>query len=230
MELVKQRAFGECGPACLSMLTGYPLSQIVDGYKAIDVDVRKDGLDSRQMMHYLDYIGFGPTRETLNWDEKSVAVLTVPSLNTFGVLHYIVWDGSRYLDPSTGPATYPDDARDGTVPWACALLVGDRYQSDVSSEPHSLNKKDLGLALAREYHWLAMGTASSAKRLGHLGQLSKRIGLLSQANLWESEASESLRKHGLLSRLETHDRILDKNAGELDSEVRTALDAKPDRS
>lgn len=37
------------------------------------------------------------------------AILTVPSLNHIGLLHFIVWSGDEYL-PSTGPLMYPGDS------------------------------------------------------------------------------------------------------------------------
>jgi hypothetical protein len=57
------------------------------------------------------------------------AILTVPSLNIPGLLHYIVWDVStlQYLDPTYGRLKYPDDAPivDGKqiVSWTSGILI-----------------------------------------------------------------------------------------------------------
>ena len=78
--------------------------------------------------NYLKYYEVPDARESFEWDEKQPAILTVPSLNHLGFLHYIIWDGEQYLDPSNGAKRYPADgpALHGKlrVFWAHAILWG----------------------------------------------------------------------------------------------------------
>ncbi len=110
MNLVKQREFGECGIACLAMVTGLDydtVKEIID-----DPAVATYGIRTEQMLVALHQAGFTNPHEIFGVpaDEARAAILTVPSLNHPGMLHFIVWDGSNYFDPSAGAKEYPQDA------------------------------------------------------------------------------------------------------------------------
>lgn len=50
-----------------------------------------------------------PAVASAEWPSLEVpAILTVPSLNHLGLLHYILWDGTQFLDPSNEELRYPE--------------------------------------------------------------------------------------------------------------------------
>lgn len=109
MTLVPQSTFGECGAACLAMVTGQKLLEVVEELEEGGCRARIDGITPDQLLVYLHRHGFPLAREVMAWDSSQPAILTVPSLNHLGFLHFLVWDGENYLDPSNGALRYPDD-------------------------------------------------------------------------------------------------------------------------
>ena len=86
-------------------------------------------LMDREMVRILKDQGLADAKASLDWPSfETSAILTVPSLNYSGLLHYIVWDAEaqQYLDPANEPLRYPDDgpviAEERTVCWATAIL------------------------------------------------------------------------------------------------------------
>lgn len=136
MKLVKQRAFGECGAAAIAMVLNCDIADVVveinRGLARNGLSLQTDGIAETEMVEYLRMKG-RDARAVLQRPDSRPAILTVPSLNHRGLLHFIVWDGERYLDPATGPLLYPDDApiiRDKkTVCWASAII----WDNDASS-------------------------------------------------------------------------------------------------
>jgi ABC-type bacteriocin/lantibiotic exporter with double-glycine peptidase domain len=127
MKTVKQERFGQCGAACLAMVLEEPLSEVVASLEAtLNAPLHEIGVADGEMVEHLRDRGFDRAQVTMEWDGSEEAILTVPSLNHRGILHYIVWDGSQYLDPSTGPLTYPEDAPviggRKQVCWATAII------------------------------------------------------------------------------------------------------------
>lgn len=127
MELIKQKKFGECGIACLAMVTGEKYEKVLS--KVDDMfgqnNGQCNGLSDSEVVSYLGAQGFKAVRSTTTRDDWRPAILTVPSLNHLGLLHYIVWDGEEYLDPS-GPKTWPDDGPifngEKIISWAAAII------------------------------------------------------------------------------------------------------------
>lgn len=127
MEIVRQKKFGQCGAACLAMVLGEPLSDVVSSLeKKLNAPLHEVGVADGEMVEHLRDRGFNHAQVTLEWDGSEPAILTVPSLNHRGILHYIVWDGSEYLDPSNGLLTYPEHAPviagRQQVCWATAIV------------------------------------------------------------------------------------------------------------
>jgi hypothetical protein len=112
MELVKQKGFGECAVACISMVTGKDYNLVLDGIATLyKIKPHLEGINCLQVVGYLQkYSEFKTVREVIYPYYASSAILSVPSLNHVGLLHFIVWDDKRYLDPSLGPKFWPDDA------------------------------------------------------------------------------------------------------------------------
>jgi hypothetical protein len=107
VNLVKQEKFGECGLACIAMVLGCSLEEARE--KCGDFDW-SNGVNSKSIISLLAQNRIAAL-ESLTWPDASIAgILTVPSLNHAGVLHFIVWDGEKYLDPANGEKVYPDDA------------------------------------------------------------------------------------------------------------------------
>jgi len=125
MRLVKQQAYGECGLAAAATVLGVDLETVREGFP----DACRDGVSEEALAAYLTVHGV-PALPSLVWPSLRIpAILTVPSLNHPGVLHFVVWDGERILDPTHEALRYPDDRPDhgrapGSVaPWASAILL-----------------------------------------------------------------------------------------------------------
>jgi len=123
MRLVKQKKVGQCGPACLAMVTGMTLEEVME-----EVGDVSYGLNDAQMVDFLMKHNIPAISSTI-WPSAAIpAILTVPSLNHIGLLHYVVWDGERFLDPTMGQKEYPGDAHvleNGReiIAWATAILI-----------------------------------------------------------------------------------------------------------
>lgn len=123
MKLVKQEAFGDCGPACVATVLGWSLQKARD---VLGDSLR--GIDSLAICDVLSENDV-PAMESLVWPSSSIpGILSVPSLNYPGLLHFIVWDGAEYLDPSNDPKRYPEDGPvvDGVLQppqWASVILM-----------------------------------------------------------------------------------------------------------
>lgn len=130
MKLVQQRRKGECGPACLAMVLGIELDQaVVEVEKQTGRPCTTYGCSDSDMTTVLQAHGLRHARRSLDWfmqgEKPEPAILTVPSLNHAGLLHFVVWDGERYLDPSNEAKRYPEDgpeiAGERTVSWASLI-------------------------------------------------------------------------------------------------------------
>ena len=128
MKLIKQRAKGECGPACLAMVLGIELDQaVVESEQASGVRCTERGCSGVDMIAVLNAHGLRDARESLEWDTIEPAILTVASLNFPGLLHFIVWDGERFLDSANSGHVYPDNApsvpgADRYIGWASVVV------------------------------------------------------------------------------------------------------------
>jgi len=126
MKLVKQEEFGQCGAACLAMVLGDPLEDVIAEIEDRTwISLSVGGMTDCEIVEHL-HKHLVNARIILDWDGQKPAILTVPSLNHRGLLHYIVWDGERYLDPAMGELRYPEDAPvingKKTVCWATAIV------------------------------------------------------------------------------------------------------------
>lgn len=124
MDLVKQEQVGDCGPACVAMVLGCTLAEARE-----QLPKHPTGWTTpSDIIECLAQHGV-PAIESLVWPNYSVsAILTVPSLNHPGLLHFILWDGEQYLDPTNESKRYPDDVptvRDQQLPpqWATVILL-----------------------------------------------------------------------------------------------------------
>jgi ABC-type bacteriocin/lantibiotic exporter with double-glycine peptidase domain len=133
MKLVTQEHKGECGPACIAMVLGLTLDEAIERAERLleGVKVRDYGMCDDEMVELLKLNGFEHARSSTSWDAASNAILTVPSLNYHGLLHYLVYDvQDGYLDPASVDATYhyPEDAPivggKKMVQWAAAITWG----------------------------------------------------------------------------------------------------------
>jgi hypothetical protein len=114
------------------MVLDFTLDQVLADYKAAypQSDPERYGVNDDEIVsllrrHHLRYARSGTV-----WLDppggKEPAILTVPSLNYAGLLHYVVWDGKQYLDPAPeGKLRYPDDgptiADEKAVCWASCI-------------------------------------------------------------------------------------------------------------
>lgn len=128
MKLVKQTAYGQCGAACLAMVMGDPLDRIVtEVTDRIGPTNMAKGMMTTDVVDHLHIHGFVGSRVTRWWDGSEPAILVVPSLNHNAILHAIVWDGVKFLDPSEGPLLYPADA-DPRARQRAAIIFGGREE------------------------------------------------------------------------------------------------------
>lgn len=130
MKLVTQEKVGQCGPACVAMVLCLPLKRVLEWFPHCE----HIGATDDNMVAILNENGYPAVSSTsIPYDNTGLiavpAILTVPSLNIPGLLHYIVWDVStlQYLDPTYGRLKYPDDAPivDGKqiVSWTSGILI-----------------------------------------------------------------------------------------------------------
>ena len=125
MNLVKMKRVGDCGAACLAMVLGRTLAEVIGTFP----ERLKKGIGEREMVDYLSANGV-PALSSMEWPSLTVpAILTVPSMNHPGLLHYVVWDGEKVLDPSHEEKRYPDDMpkeildNEWVPPWATVILL-----------------------------------------------------------------------------------------------------------
>jgi hypothetical protein len=97
---VQQRGDGDCGVACFAMFTGesYERCRELLRFKA------NAGTSEAQMIGALAYHFDVRVSRTDGWADAVPGILTVPSLNMPGRLHFVVWTGSEVLDPQQGMA------------------------------------------------------------------------------------------------------------------------------
>jgi len=125
---IKQKKFGQCGPACLAMVLKCELDAVVLNLERGGRDLATTGMTDQEMVEFLQdqdvecYI-------SMERAPDQPAILTVPSLNHPGVLHYIYWDGKEYHDPGSGHLVYPKHAPrfggDQIVCWSTAIIIGE---------------------------------------------------------------------------------------------------------
>jgi hypothetical protein len=127
MKLVHQIYSGECGLACAATVLGLTLDQVIVEYRQLypQLDQYKNGVLDDELVVLLTNHGLSNVRCSLTWNLEP-AIVTVPSLNYRGLLHYIVWDGTDWLDPAPAELVrYPDDAPEiggkPTVCWASVI-------------------------------------------------------------------------------------------------------------
>ena len=130
-ELVMQEKVGDCGPACVAMVLGCSLSRA----RGILPRDKNGATYSSDIVECLCQNGV-PAIESIVWPRCSVpAILTVPSLNHVGLLHFILWDGERYLDTSHEAKRYPHDGPvvSGELQepqWSTAILVWPKEEGE----------------------------------------------------------------------------------------------------
>lgn len=109
IKLVKQPSYNTCTSACLAMLTGLPVEQVVEEFheRWFDKDTRNS---QHNPFTYLCSKGLTPFLCCNPYDnylyEGVVSLLTVPSLNLIGKNHHILVDYQsdhkwKVLDPSS---------------------------------------------------------------------------------------------------------------------------------
>jgi hypothetical protein len=123
-KIVKMEKCGDCGPACLAMVLGCTLEEAWSMVNASPAG----GVVPEEMIKALRKNGMGAIESLVIPHPSCLAILTVPSLNHRGLLHYIYWDGHDILDPTNGKLRYPDDGPviDGErlfPQWASAILI-----------------------------------------------------------------------------------------------------------
>lgn len=102
--MIQQRAGGDCGVAALAMF-----AQIT--YETADSRIREHckredeghicGMNDLELGVVLKNMGFDPVRLFTIVDNVP-AILTVPSLSTRMLFHYLYWDGKEIRDPQKG--------------------------------------------------------------------------------------------------------------------------------
>jgi hypothetical protein len=94
MKLVKMQIRGDCGPACLAMVLGEDLECSRTRIQKVDPQWTSTiGTPSNLLIKALSDVGLCAAESTTWVASPDPAIVTVPSLNHRGLLHYIVWDG-----------------------------------------------------------------------------------------------------------------------------------------
>ena len=113
----------------MAMVTGLPFDVVADRFP----DRATQGVGEQEMVDYLAEMGIASIA-ALTWPCTAQhgpvpAILTVPSMNHPGLLHFVAWDGEKILDPTHEALRYPDDQpleiknNGWLVPWASAILL-----------------------------------------------------------------------------------------------------------
>lgn len=99
MELIMQPTATTCGQACIAMLAGKSVDEVIR-------DMRTDGPTSiGQLMDILDAYGIRHAERNVRISKKNpvpheCSILTV-HMNA-GYTHWVLWYGGRYWDPEFG--------------------------------------------------------------------------------------------------------------------------------
>lgn len=104
IKFVQQPTGDSCTSACLSMLTGIPIDEVIEKFHS-DWKAKKSNPAVWLNQNGFNYeVNHNPFCHTAEWG--SVYLLTVPSLNIVGGLHHIVMDlrsdTEVILDPNYG--------------------------------------------------------------------------------------------------------------------------------
>lgn len=126
-KMVKMKKCGDCGPACLAMVLECTLEEAWEMVRATPTG----GVVPEEMVKALVDHGVPAIEASVMPHHTVGAILTVPSLNHPGLLHYIYWNGEEIFDPTNGALRYPDDAPvlDGkrlSPQWASTILLWPR--------------------------------------------------------------------------------------------------------
>ena len=106
IQFVQQPTHNTCTSACLSMITGIPVADVISDFHNDWVDGQKTNPSKFLLKH-----GFEHSQEKFVWNNNiyggHVYLLTVPSLNIVGGMHHIIFDanqeiGKRVFDPIKG--------------------------------------------------------------------------------------------------------------------------------
>lgn len=151
MKLVRQECVGDCGPACVATVLGCSLSAA----RSLLYAEPGKGITDEQIVTALVDRGVPALASTV-WPGYSVsAILSVPSLNHRGLMHYIVWDGEEYLDPTHEGYRYPDDS---------PVVHGVRLEPQWSTVVLLLPSNEAQLVrLLREATSMRMGNTNTAR-------------------------------------------------------------------
>ena len=138
IEHVLQKEFGHCGLACLAMITGANYETLLN-LPELSYDLTTEGMSDKVMQSILDKFKITNTLVYAGIDlhvpKWGRAILSVPSLGTRGLIHYIVYDIEQgYLDPSSvnegynNSENHPKIQGEGCVFPVSAILIGDTYE------------------------------------------------------------------------------------------------------
>jgi len=157
MKLVKQQEFGLCGPACLATILNKDLYDIVQKFtEHTGKDPRQTGMTDEEIIDFLLLEGYENVKnEFYLKDSSRPAICTVASLNHLGLLHYIVWDGKKYLDPGVG-RTYPNDApklNGESVICIANIITWDVSVGEIYCPLCSGIEASIDMALLCDMHW-----------------------------------------------------------------------------
>jgi len=153
MRLVTQRKFGGCGLACVAMVTGASLDAVEQAALDLGIVYAQCGIADHELINLLEIFRKRGVTKLLYRTTWEPCILMVPSLNIPGLLHYIVWDGKQYLDPSPGPLRYPDNApvieKVRVPPQAGYVIVWDR--EELCEDRHAAITLDLLQRVYRKF-------------------------------------------------------------------------------
>ncbi len=99
MELIMQPTFSTCGQACIAMITGKSIEEVIQ-------DMKTEGATSiGQLIEILDFYGIGHSEKNIRISKKKpvpypYSILTVHTLA--GYTHWTLFYDNKYYDPEFG--------------------------------------------------------------------------------------------------------------------------------
>ena len=130
--MIYQRVKGDCCICAIAMAVGATYEDVVS--KIGKHDFAKFGVSQDLELEVLRAYGWKPVL-TFSFPYQEPCILSVASLNYYGTLHSVYWDGKRMYDPST---ERQHDYKSACLGYAGAVMDEGSYSREVVEYERSI--------------------------------------------------------------------------------------------